>query len=561
MNVQQIVLFVVMCISIFDLHAMGSIMRASNADDLSDIEPNNEPSCDNKLKEFLESHQTQLRNSYKPIYNTLDKLSMNKDDLHEFGSDDLRKILINVNLEHIHITRLISLLRKIPGTQISKESVIIVLTQDEEKALKKINNIQTQMKTKIGTINNTINALSTNFNTTQTQINSTFDNIIKILKSKQNEMLNELIRVKNEKHNILSNQMDELTTFQSIVNNDYDTTQNIIHNTSISPEIRKNRIIQIAENLSHNTIQMDTTPNLKFLNLLISKHNYSDINYFIGDNYIRTINKTNIILLNALNNQNAFINTNIDQTENVYHLSCEEGSIYRNFILPYFVQVHPLKKYKLSWEYKITNNNEFYQYIQCFNKNFKQIWHWNIIRKGKPAVIQSISNDNKTIYLYNNQYCDISEWSSINTGPAARLIGFNYNADDLYENVFFDDYIFNNGDWRIMEPDFGGYNKLDNNNKIITLSKPIPEYVKNKIIYNETVMINLIAGSTWIYPFYSSNIHNDMKWHKGEYILNGVASSFGHFDAFRKGTKYVKIGIYCNKGDVWFNNLKFEEIL
>ena len=88
--------------------------------------------------------------------------------------------------------------------------------------------------------------------------------------------------------------------------------------------------------------------------------------------------------------------------------------------------------------------------------------------------------------------------------------------------------------------------------------------VKVRFHFNKTVIRNHCAGSTYVYPFYhsSNRVINDNQWHKSQHIIKGASSIFEFTEEkFRKGTKYIKLGIYCNKGgDIWFNHLKLEEI-
>eukprot|EP01083_Nonionella_stella_P278525 947178_1 len=270
---------------------------------------------------------------------------------------------------------------------------------------------------------------------------------------------------------------------------------------------------------------------------------------------IRQITANNCIDLDSSSNPQGF--TDIDIDEKVYHLSEKQEEKYR--VTPFFIEIHPLRHYKISWEYKCSKDCKFYQSIFCYNKDKRLIESFDMLRHGEPVIIKNVCNDNKTII------CDgkLNGWNRINSQCCKRIVGFNYNGNDLYETICADDYIKYIGDGNKNDINNGAYCNIDMNNKTIRLSREIPAEIENKIIPNKTVIMNHSANTTQdhIYPFfntdYSNRIVADNEWHQSQHIIKGNSSIFELTDnKFRKGTKYIKLAVICHKkGDIWFNNL------
>eukprot|EP01084_Bolivina_argentea_P273980 466832_1 len=189
---------------------------------------------------------------------------------------------------------------------------------------------------------------------------------------------------------------------------------------------------------------------------------------------VRQITANNCIDLDSTNSPQAF--TDIDIDEKVYHLSEKEDEKYRE--TPFFIEIHPLRHYKISWEYKCTKDCNFYQSIFCYNKDKRLIESFDMLRSGEPVIIKNVCIDNKTIVCEGQ----LNGWNRVNTQCCRRMIGFNYNSDDLYETVCADNYIKYTGDWRKNDPNNGAYCNIDINNKTIRLSREIPQEIKDKII-------------------------------------------------------------------------------
>lgn len=176
-------------------------------------------------------------------------------------------------------------------------------------------------------------------------------------------------------------------------------------------------------------------------------------------------------------------------------------------------------------------------------------------------IIENIDSDNKTLKVNK----DPKNWESVGTQCCRRIIGFYYDGGDVNEKLYADAYVTYpvDTDWRKNDAELGAYCHIDHNEKVIKLSQELDQGIRNRITLNKTVIRNHYGNSTYVYPFDFSmdNIQKDNNWHSMSHTINGVSADFGVSDntKFRKGTKYIKLGIYCDKGqDIWFNNLKFE---
>eukprot|EP01084_Bolivina_argentea_P262404 443722_1 len=108
-----------------------------------------------ELIEFLTQYQSDLKNSVNPIYNALNKIGLDKTELLEFDSVDLRQTLEEEGLKKIHIGRLIKKLRKIQQSQIyiaATKTHVVVLSSEEENALNHIISKSKQLRGNTKTI-------------------------------------------------------------------------------------------------------------------------------------------------------------------------------------------------------------------------------------------------------------------------------------------------------------------------------------------------------------------------------------------------------------------------
>ena len=195
----------------------------------------------------------------------------------------------------------------------------------------------------------------------------------------------------------------------------------------------------------------------------------------------------------------------------------------------------------------------------CLDKNKRPISSVDLCRNGDAVIINNIDADNKTLRVDRNP----KGWAPANSQVSTRIIGLYYDGYDVNERLFADDYISYTGDWRKSWPESGAYCSINANAKTIKLSQCIPNEIKEKIQLKQTVIKNHYGSSTYVYPFYHehNDVFKDAQWHTASRLIHGASAEFGvSNEKFRKGTRFIKLGIYCNVGgDIWFNNLKFEE--
>merc|ERR1712087_218755 len=166
----------------------------------------------------------------------------------------------------------------------------------------------------------------------------------------------------------------------------------------------------------------------------------------------------------------------------------------------------------------------------------------------------------------------LNGWTQVNQQCCRRIIGFYFTSDSLYERIHADAYIKFEGNPKKNDANQGAYCHLDPNNKTIRLSREMPQAIREKIVPNETVIRNHMGGemncAEHMYPFFKSarqgtqRVVADNEWHQSQHCIHGSSSVFElSHDRFRLGTKFIKLGIICNKqGSLWFNNLKIEQM-
>ena len=126
------------------------------------------------LKAFLLEHKSVLKKGVDPLYAVLIENEIEEyEELIDFAEMGLRTILdpkkeVNkkLKIKDVHIEKLINILRNIPQSQIykdaNKEKVVVVLSDDEYKAMNKIKAKSARIKQYKQNITDTIQVLTKN---------------------------------------------------------------------------------------------------------------------------------------------------------------------------------------------------------------------------------------------------------------------------------------------------------------------------------------------------------------------------------------------------------------
>eukprot|EP01084_Bolivina_argentea_P030590 56649_1 len=207
-----------------------------------------------ELKSFLMDHKSQLQNSIDPIYNIFHSMSLNKHNLFQLSSIDLREILTQNHLSNNHINRLIKVLQNTQNSQINKEyestiKTFSILSKEEQIALNTIINTTNTLETHISNINTIINEIQHNHLKAEQLINERFNILINTINKRKTALLTKLTAIKTNKTNILSKQMNILNEYKIRFKKMYNKSQKIINNKVISTKQRKRRIIRKTKKL------------------------------------------------------------------------------------------------------------------------------------------------------------------------------------------------------------------------------------------------------------------------------------------------------------------------
>eukprot|EP01084_Bolivina_argentea_P184748 318631_1 len=212
------------------------------------------------LKQFLNQHESSLKNSINAIYDVLKKAGLDKDDLLQFETIDLRKTLEDEGLKNLHIGRLINALKKIPESEIFKKSStskVVVLSSEEESALNNIKIKSKQFKQNAQIITNTLNELNTCYKNEQNMINTEFNKMLDAMNKRKNELLQKLTNMKNNKNDVLMKQLNSVKEYDAKLVQCYEESQKMIHSVSFDDAKRKTKILSITSQMLQDSKQFD----------------------------------------------------------------------------------------------------------------------------------------------------------------------------------------------------------------------------------------------------------------------------------------------------------------
>eukprot|EP01084_Bolivina_argentea_P304917 526690_1 len=178
------------------------------------------------LREFLISHQIALKltNTTKlnNVYHKLNENDIDYDELLEFENEHLYNTLVNdCKLKNVEASRIVKVLKTIPQSTIYKQqsNIKVVFVSDKEQDA--MNNIQKAVKTIEEIINNitvNMNELDTNSKQCENEINSNFDNIIKTINKRRDQLLSNLTTIKQKKKDKLLSEQNKLNSHKKALN-------------------------------------------------------------------------------------------------------------------------------------------------------------------------------------------------------------------------------------------------------------------------------------------------------------------------------------------------------
>ena len=188
-----------------------------------------------ELKAFFNEHNKKLNTDW--YYQLVDH-KIDYDDLMESKENDLRNILQNeCGLSGIAMTRIINIIRKMPQSEIHKESnntKVSIVSTEEHLAAQQIEKETEKISRAKANVAKIMNSLDANAQQCEKQINDIFDDIVNNANKRRQELISQLQNVKNDKHqkllkqhNILSRREKELTEF-------HDETQQMMKDTKIT---------------------------------------------------------------------------------------------------------------------------------------------------------------------------------------------------------------------------------------------------------------------------------------------------------------------------------------
>eukprot|EP01084_Bolivina_argentea_P122795 217605_1 len=155
------------------------------AEHIIDTQGSNAVEGHDPLREFLLTHQDALKlrnvNKLNKVHESLVNNDITYDELIEYTSDDLRGLQQMNILQPLQVTRFIKLLSTMPESSIYQENQskkVIILSVDEEKAIKNIQNTDQKVKKILLNISMRVNELSENAQNGYDIINTKFDAII-----------------------------------------------------------------------------------------------------------------------------------------------------------------------------------------------------------------------------------------------------------------------------------------------------------------------------------------------------------------------------------------------
>eukprot|EP01084_Bolivina_argentea_P041079 75797_1 len=371
--------------------------------------------CD-ELYNFLFEHERKLKTSLHAIYNVLKENEIGYDDLMEYSSIDLRETLYELELQKLHIGKLINLLRRIPHSQIYKESNnIIVLSEKEQTALNDINKANKNVDEAIIEIQNNMKLLQQNCLNAQQIINSTFKYIVQTAEQTQTTLLKQLQQMVEHKNLTFTHNIQHLMQYQQKLTECIDASDKMIYDMTISASERKNKILSLTTNvLSNDPIQksMNCSESTTKIYAVINKNNIiqslktlCDIQDTIPTPSAPTISITNI--------GSTFVTLNIKNNNTVLRYKIKFGGSDENV----------KQDLEIIWkivEIETTNNDIYYTIysLKPITNYILIVTSTNLIEYGDPTNITFKTNNSTSFLRYKN---------SPNDSAVAKLTADTFN--------------------------------------------------------------------------------------------------------------------------------------
>ncbi|MDD4900549.1 MAG: fibronectin type III domain-containing protein [Patescibacteria group bacterium] len=203
-----------------------------------------------------------------------------------------------------------------------------------------------------------------------------------------------------------------------------------------------------------------------------------------------------------------------------------------------------------------------------YDENQKLISAEEVLRKGSDATIASVSDTQIVVKEA------ISGWNDQTTVAGVRSLGFYYDGDTSHRV----DYVFswyptpcgttnpaNSSCFNSVELNRGAYNGTGiNGSKVINLNHALPQQVLDEINKPgaKVVVKNHYGGNTYLYAA-AVNSAVPWEWENLAYNRGGITGqSFGNGpNAFRMGTKYVKLVLLVNYRQTENEKIQFDDIV
>eukprot|EP01084_Bolivina_argentea_P162193 282289_1 len=204
---------------------------------------NNRQENSDMLRDFFNEHD-KLELEW---YDKLVEQEIDYDELLESSEKDLIKLIENdCKLPSKAVRRITNAVRKLPASTIYKTmsvTSITVISTEEDNAMENIKNKTLKIDNMIINIENTMGKLNENSQNTKDIINKNFDEIISNANNRRNKLLKTLENITKLNENKLENQYNILKTKTNELNEWNIEIQEMIKDTSLNKEKRKNKII------------------------------------------------------------------------------------------------------------------------------------------------------------------------------------------------------------------------------------------------------------------------------------------------------------------------------